>query len=591
MKLHAGDLSCELEDGAIRYVRWRRLEVLRGIAYLLRDADWGTAPIRMHSCQVREEASAFEVDIRASMGELAVRGSVRGAADGTLDFRMAARCEQPVRTSRCGFVLLHPADVAGNELQITHTDGGEERTRFPLLVSPGQPVFDIRRLRHGAAPGLWVECLLEAELPHDPQGKFEMEDQRNWSDASFKTYVGSLLDSWPYEIPAGREFVQRVRVRVEDERAPVAPKVRVKPRTVALGGALEYAMPAVGVFVPAGLHLASEQEKRAVRELRPQWLHAEVAASDAGVDRDLAELFALARTIDARVQLDMVCDSAMAPALAVQRVRELCDAAGGAPDAVRALPEPLLKSYQPQGRWPEVPSPQQYAAALSQAFPLAAVGGGMFTNFTELNRARPPADGLAFIGHGACPIVHAADDRSVMETLQSLPYIARSVQTHWSGVPYRIGPVTLAMHRNPYGERPARNAARARVAMADVDPRHEEALGAAWIAGFAATVAPLGIDVLTLNHTHGASGPLSREGARVPAWSVQAALAQASGARVLEVHDLPDDIRGVGCLRQDGSAQLLLANTSGHTREVQLPDSTARELDAYETLLLRVRYG
>lgn len=588
MKLQAGDLSCELEDGAIRYVRWKGLEVVRGIAYLLRDAEWGTAPVRIQSCEVREEAGAFEVDIQAGMGEVAVRGSVCGSADGTLSFRMVARADQPVSTSRCGFVLLHPAHVAGTELQVTHTDGREEKTQFPLLISPGQPVFDIRRLRHAAAPGLWVDCLLEAELPHDPQGKFEMEDQRNWSDASFKTYVGSLLDAWPYAMAAGREFVQHVRVRVEDARASAVPQV-AKVRPVTLGAPSGRAMPAIGVGVPAGLRLASEQEKQAIRELRPQWLHAEVANADTGVARDLAELFALARAIGARVQLDMVCDALEAPALAVQRVRELCYAAGGAPDAVRALPQPLLKSYQPQGRWPQVPSPQQYAAALAQAFPGAALGGGMFTNFTELNRARPCVDELAFIGHAACPIVHAADDRSVMETLQSLPYIARSVHEHWPDVPYRLGPVTLAMHRNPYGHLPVRNTARARVAMADADPRHEEAFGAAWIAGFAATVAPLSVEVLTLNHTHGTSGPLSRDGARTPAWAVQAALAQAAGARVLQVRDLPEDVCGVAWVQEQGSAQLLLANTSAQAREVQLPDRTARQLKAYETLLLHVR--
>jgi len=29
-----------------------------------------------------------------------------------------------------------------------------------------------------------VKCRFEAKLPHDPMGKFETEDQRNWSDAS-----------------------------------------------------------------------------------------------------------------------------------------------------------------------------------------------------------------------------------------------------------------------------------------------------------------------------------------------------------------------------------------------------------------------
>ena len=33
--------------------------------------------------------------------------------------------------------------------------------------------------------------------------KFEMEDHRNWMDASYKTYVCSLLDPWPYTLKKG----------------------------------------------------------------------------------------------------------------------------------------------------------------------------------------------------------------------------------------------------------------------------------------------------------------------------------------------------------------------------------------------------
>ena len=51
------------------------------------------------------------------------------------------------------------------------------------------------------------------------------------------------------------------------------------------------------------------------------------------------------------------------------------------------------------------------------------VGGGMLSYFTELNRKRPPVDGIDYVTHTTCPIVHAADDISVMETLEALPYV------------------------------------------------------------------------------------------------------------------------------------------------------------------------
>mgnify|MGYP006195238293 CR=1 FL=1 len=39
---------------------------------------------------------------------------------------------------------------------------------------------------------------------------FEMEDQRNWTDASYKTYVRPLALPWPYTLEAGTELEQAV---------------------------------------------------------------------------------------------------------------------------------------------------------------------------------------------------------------------------------------------------------------------------------------------------------------------------------------------------------------------------------------------
>ena len=48
---------------------------------------------------------------------------------------------------------------------------------------------------------------------------FEMEDHRNWTDASFKTYVRPLALPWPYTPPAGQAVSQSVK-RHAERRAP-----------------------------------------------------------------------------------------------------------------------------------------------------------------------------------------------------------------------------------------------------------------------------------------------------------------------------------------------------------------------------------
>ena len=229
--LQAGALQARFEEGALRALSWDGVELVRGISYLLRDDNWGTVPAALDDLCVKQEDDRFELNFTLRMPQAGhtlvaqahILGELQREASrtlATLRFDIDATASGALRTNRCGFVVLHPAGCAGLPLSVTHTTGLTEEVSFPAVISPGQPVFDIRALRHTPAPGIVVDCTLQAELPHDPSGQFEMEDQRNWSDASFKTYVASLRDPWPYELPAGIALRQRIEVRVQVAAAP-----------------------------------------------------------------------------------------------------------------------------------------------------------------------------------------------------------------------------------------------------------------------------------------------------------------------------------------------------------------------------------
>ena len=54
--LRAGPLSVELDGGQLRYVTFAGIEVLRGIAFLVRDENWGTYTPQIDDLRI-EEAS------------------------------------------------------------------------------------------------------------------------------------------------------------------------------------------------------------------------------------------------------------------------------------------------------------------------------------------------------------------------------------------------------------------------------------------------------------------------------------------------------------------------------------------------------
>src|SRR5262249_33755742 len=153
-------------------------------------------------------------------------------------------CESDVRTNRTGFVVLHPlAGVAGKPARVVHTDGRETMQSFPALISPGQPMFDIRSLSHEIAPSAWATCTMQGDA-------FEMEDQRNWTDASYKPYIRPLGNPWPYTLAAGGRHEQSVRLAISGA-APAVTASDAASVAVTIGGETGTRMPAIGLGVPA----------------------------------------------------------------------------------------------------------------------------------------------------------------------------------------------------------------------------------------------------------------------------------------------------------------------------------------------------
>ncbi|TIP78396.1 MAG: hypothetical protein E5X63_37640, partial [Mesorhizobium sp.] len=103
-------------------------------------------------------------------------------------------------------------------------------------------------------------------------------------------------------------------------------------------------------------------------------------------------------------------------------------------------------------------------------------------------------------------------DLSVMQSLEALPFITASARSIFGAKPYRIGPSTIAMRQNPYGGATKANPHRQRIAMADRDPRHAGLFAAAWTIGYAARVAPAGLEMLTLSGFTGSFGVLAASG-------------------------------------------------------------------------------
>lgn len=112
--LRAGPLTVALDGGNLRYVRIAGREAMRGIAFIVRDKDWGTYNPAIENLKVGQGPHSFEVSYDAickdARQELRYSAKITGAADGTLTFAGKGTAVTDFLTNRTGFVVLHPIE-------------------------------------------------------------------------------------------------------------------------------------------------------------------------------------------------------------------------------------------------------------------------------------------------------------------------------------------------------------------------------------------------------------------------------------------------------------------------------------------------
>lgn len=544
-RLVAGPLSLEISNGAMRSLCWNAIEILRTLDYPVRNADWGTISAVTVSEEFAESPTSFEYGRRFTVGGCLLTGSFTcsGNASGLVTATLNLRAESATGLNRAGFVILHPAGVAGSLLRVTHRDGTGEEREFPLLIAPSQPASDIVALRQ-EANGVVVDIAFAGET-------FEMEDQRNWSDASYKTYCRPLALPYPFQMAADETVEQSITLRVSGAGGAQKP---IATQAIIVGSDTGRKLPQLALALEAGWE--PDPESRQFVKAKSTLLRADLTR--ANWQQTLDRL--IAASVGA-LDLELIVSDSL-PELDTQ-LKALA-ATGIIANSIVVLPKAWLKSYQRSAAWPAGASPIQAAAVARDRFPESEIGSGVLTNFTELNRYREAARAGDFITHGTTAVVHDADDISVMQTLEALPQIFASAEALAEGKPYRLGLVSIGMRSNPYGADVAANPEGVRRPMAMTDPRQRGLFGAAWMVGAMAATEGAGVERLALAALGGPFGLF--DGPRVlPAYHIHEALVCMGARQRLAVSSPP----GIAAVAVDGA--LVIANLGRGTRILSLP--------------------
>ena len=557
--LCAGRLSAILEEGNLRDVCFDGVQVIRSINYLARDTSWGTYRPEITDVRISESGSAFDVSYdglcAGPEGRFSYRMTLRGEASGKLVLKAEGTALTDFPTNRTGFTVLHPADAAGGRLTVRHSDGRIAETAFPIAISPDQPAIDIAALTHEPAPGLICTVEMEGDA-------FEMEDQRNWADASFKTYVRPLAKPRPYVIRKGETDRQGIAVTIQAGAS--GPRAKTASGATLSLGEVSGRMPAMALFLDpddlpeASAHAASLGP---VQDIIVRF--DEARGHDAAT---LSQAAAFAASIGARLAVEAIFN-ALDPDAEAKCIASALRASAIDPSAVLISPRREFKTRSSNALPPGEAAIGDLADALRAQGVRAAIGLGTPSFFTEFNR-NPPAGEAAFVFFSVTSVVHAADDVSVMETVRTYPSLIASARGLCPGKAIWLGPCTIAMRHNPYGAEVAANPKRSRVPSAGEDPRHGALFGAAFVAGVAAAAAD--VDRLIVASPTGRFGLIDATGHPRPMQAVHAELGAAAGAERYAVSVDHPDIAAIA-FRSGQSTRVMVANLSAEDVQLAIP--------------------
>jgi D-apionolactonase len=575
--LRAGPVTMvfDADNVFLRYIRLGNHEVLRGINAPIRNENWATIAPKVSNLKVSQRDNSFKVtfDVTCQQADVDFRwkGSISGSDNGEIEFAFDGEAHSTFKKNRIGFCVLHGPSAAGQLWVLETVDGKQSKGRFPKFISPHQPAKNLRAITHELAPGIHARVAFEGDI-------FEMEDQRNWTDASFKTYCTPLEIPYPVELSKGTKVSQTIRISLDSElpgpAAPAAGDKGGRPEASANGshsgailtiGNRQLAVPLLGVQMSGEVENLTDKQLNRLKALHLDHLRVDLPLSDESFVKDLRRATHQAKALG--VSLQIVLGLGEAPAFE-SLLKE-----------INALQPPVSYWLVRGGDPGHFAMARSHLATVSRD---ARIGVTRITNFVDLNRARPEDKSIQAVGFAVNPQIHAFDNASIVETLPIHADAVNSARQFAGDRPLVIGPITLAPQLLDGVDQPG-GPPMGGPLPTYVDQRQVEPFTAVWTLGSIKYLADAGAHSATFFETVGWNGIMdaddvssrpkefpSRPGEVFPVYQLLREIAEFKGGSVRQV-ETSDNLAAVGlALHKPGRMRVLVGNLTGQSQTVTL---------------------
>ncbi len=211
-RVNHGGFTLDLARDAIRNITFNGAQIIDLLYTAIRPLDWSTLTADEHKEDVQVNGSDCVITITDSFtGVMTSHTRVTLSSNNTfkVDYELNGLAEYSV--NRWGICFcLNTADWMGSSVLSAGDTYSLKEDISPQLVADGviQGLFPASAEMHFVAPD-------KRFIKVSSSGKaLEAEDQRNWTDNTYKIYSGSLREPRPFNITKGSSWKQSVQFEV-----------------------------------------------------------------------------------------------------------------------------------------------------------------------------------------------------------------------------------------------------------------------------------------------------------------------------------------------------------------------------------------
>lgn len=381
------------DNGDLRKIKFNGQEIIQRIYYAVRDGAWLNIPYTLINYNSQDENRKTMLSYELLFEKDNVSFNVKvviTATDNSVVIETYGIALSDFIKNRIGLCVHLPASLKGVSCEVLHSDNTKTTSVLPILVSPHQPFKNISEINL-----VYDDKKLNISFDGDI---FEMEDQRNWTDASYKIYSTPLDLPFPVEVKNGDTFYQKITISSTTEVKN--PKVKEEDKAI-INNLLP--CPEIGIF-----------DLNELKQLDTK-----------------KQLFSFTR-IDFRLYEDswkedilQKVEKAVNLQLPIYCVLYLSDEyENEIKDFLHFVEKKQLKEKIHSAA---LLSPQRFVLSdgvfeeigsdLRVALPTVRIGCGTDANFAQLNRNRPDTDSPDFLFYSIQPQEHASDKLSIVENI------------------------------------------------------------------------------------------------------------------------------------------------------------------------------